>query len=54
MEYQPKAELERKEPDYTNRPNPIKSILLEGPVFGKEQLDAVTEARNQINKWRTT
>ena len=31
----------------------LKAFLLKGPVFTKEQLKAISDARKQINKWRT-
>ncbi|GEM_PF-6844197 len=31
----------------------IKSFLLNGPVFDKEQLEEIKRARKQINQWRT-
>lgn len=46
-----KIELEKIEPSVTNNTN-LKDILLKAPVFGKDELSKVKEARKQINKWR--
>ena len=37
-------------PAKTNRA--LKELLLSGPVFDKEQLAAIAEARKSINQWR--
>ncbi|KAA8475676.1 hypothetical protein BDE36_2543 [Arcticibacter tournemirensis] len=47
-----KAELNNQS-DASASNSDIKSFLLNGPVFGKEQLEEIKEARKQINKWRT-
>ncbi|MEO6524694.1 MAG: hypothetical protein ABIN91_23620 [Mucilaginibacter sp.] len=31
----------------------LKTFLLKGPVFSKDQLDAIEETRKGINQWRT-
>ncbi|MGX5687421.1 hypothetical protein [Arcticibacter tournemirensis] len=47
-----KAELNNQS-DASASNSDIKSLLLNGPVFDKEQLEEIKRARKQINKWRT-
>lgn len=31
----------------------FKTLLLNGPTFSKEQIDAIKETRKAVNRWRT-
>ncbi|WP_019986681.1 hypothetical protein [Rudanella lutea] len=35
------------------RPSRLTELLLNGPVFGQDQIDAMEENRKSMNQWRT-
>ncbi|WP_295655515.1 hypothetical protein [uncultured Mucilaginibacter sp.] len=41
------------DPKNSSNMDELRALLLTGPVFTKEQLKAISDARKQINKWRT-
>lgn len=46
-----KAEIEKGTKKDYNRAT-FETLLLNGPIFSKEQLDDITKIRKAINKWR--
>jgi hypothetical protein len=47
-----KAEIEKKNNDNTTTTN-LESLLLNGPVATKKQLETIANNRKAINEWRT-
>jgi len=47
-----KKELDKPETSKANTNKALKELLLDGPIFEKEQLTAIAEARKFINQWR--
>ncbi len=48
-----KGELNKPVKPIVTKNRALKQLLLDGPVFDKEQLATIKEARKSINTWRT-
>lgn len=49
-----KSEVEQQRKKTVSKSSDLENFLLSAPTFSQEELNKVTDARLEINKWRTS
>lgn len=49
-----KSEVEQQKQKTTTTNSDLENFLLNAPTFSQDQLDKITNARTEINQWRTS